>query len=105
ARPAVIRASAATLSTAGIEAGTMAELATDTGRIAMPTEAVDMPDGVVWAPTNSAGQPLRRLLGVDHGSFVRLESSDALPAQQDVSQVDELTDVAGAYYVEGDGDE
>src|SRR5690625_4787717 len=95
----------------------MGQLTTDTGSVALPTLAVDMPAGVVWAPTNSAGMPLRRLLKADHGDFVRLEPSDAqLPhsdeprpevAQSDGTQTDgptdEIRDVAGAYYVEGDG--
>lgn len=109
ARPAVIRASQSTLTAAGIRPGDMGQLATDAGRVALPTLAVDMPDGVVWAPTNSAGWPLRRLLKADHGDVVRLETTDILPPapQSDMSQenraADNIRDVAGAYYVEGDG--
>src|SRR5699024_3886186 len=57
ARTAIIRASQQTLDAAGIQPGDMGQLVTEAGSVALPTLAVDMPDGVVWAPTNSAGLP------------------------------------------------
>src|SRR5699024_4234221 len=107
ARPAVIWASQSTLTAAGIQSGDMGQLTTDTGSVALPTLAVDMPEGVVWAPTNSAGWPLRRLLKADHGDVVRLETTDILPPapQSDMSQEnrasDNISDVAGESNVEG----
>jgi NADH-quinone oxidoreductase subunit G len=48
-------------------------LRTDAGAVALPVESADLPDGVVWAPQNSAGLPLYRLLNAGEGDVVRLE--------------------------------
>src|SRR5699024_2354457 len=79
---------------AGSQAGDMGQLTPDTGGVALPPLAVDRPDGVVWAPTNSAGWPLRRLLKADHGDVVRLETTDILPPapQSDMSQENRAAD-------------
>jgi len=34
----------------------------------------DMPDGVVWLPTNSGNSTVRRTLGVDHGAVVSVQA-------------------------------
>jgi NADH-quinone oxidoreductase subunit G len=76
ARPAVLKASAATLSAAGIESGTAAVISTAAGSASFPTVVEPtMPDGVVWAPTNN-GQHLGAL-GMGHGSIVSLTSGDS----------------------------
>ncbi|MEO6473031.1 MAG: NADH-quinone oxidoreductase subunit G [Aeromicrobium sp.] len=73
ARPAVIRASAATLKKAGAGAGDTVTLATSTGEVSFFAEVADLPEGVVWAPSNSAGQSLRVSLGAGYGDVVSLE--------------------------------
>ena len=75
ARPAVIRASAATFAAAGVEPGDNATLAGETGKksaMTLPTEVADLPDGVVWVPGNS-GTPVTAL-GVARGGHVTLSS-------------------------------
>lgn len=76
ARPAVLKASVATLASAGVEPGGIATIATDLGSAAFPTQVADLPDGVVWVPGNN-GVHLRGVLGADHGSVVRLSAGGA----------------------------
>ena len=71
ARPAVLRASAATLAAAGIEDGGFATISTRAGSATFPAVVDDLPDGVVWAPGNS-GVNLRAALSADHASAVTL---------------------------------
>jgi NADH-quinone oxidoreductase subunit G len=70
ARPAVLKANAATLAAAGVEPGGVAVITTSAGSASFPAEVADLPDGVVWAPTNN-GQHLGAL-GMSHGSVVTL---------------------------------
>ena len=71
ARPAVLKANAATLAAAGIEPGGIAVIGTSAGSASFPAVVDDtMVDGVVWAPTNN-GQHLGAL-GMHHGSVVTL---------------------------------
>jgi NADH-quinone oxidoreductase subunit G len=72
ARPAVLRANAATLAAAGIEPGAIATIATKSGSANFTAEVADLPDGVVWAPANS-GTNLRAIRA-GHGDVVRLSS-------------------------------
>ena len=72
ARTAVARVSAATASAAGLT--DFVTLSTDAGSLDLPVVITDMPDGVVWLPTNSHNSNVRRVLGVDHGAIVSLAS-------------------------------
>jgi NADH-quinone oxidoreductase subunit G len=72
ARPAVLRANAATLSAAGVEPGGQVTIGTKQGSVSFPAEVADLPDGVVWVPANS-GTNLRSI-GAGHGSTVNLTS-------------------------------
>lgn len=71
ARPAVLRASEATLKAFDVEPGGMATLSTDAGTVSFPTEVAELPDGVVWAPANS-GASLRSALGAGYADHVTL---------------------------------
>ncbi len=53
ARPAVLKANAATLAAAGITPGEPATISGKRGSATFPTEVADLPDGVVWAPANN----------------------------------------------------
>jgi NADH-quinone oxidoreductase subunit G len=75
ARPAVLLASAATLAAAGVQAGGLATISTSAGSASFPAQLADLPDGVVWAPTNN-GQNLGAL-GLRHGSVVTISSGGA----------------------------
>ena len=74
ARAAVARISAATAAEAGVTDGTKVTVATDRGAITVPVEVTQMPDRVVWLPTNSEGCAVRRELGVGHGGLVSVRS-------------------------------
>jgi NADH-quinone oxidoreductase subunit G len=75
ARAAVARMSAATAAQAGTTDGGKISVATGHGAITVPVEIADMPDRVVWLPTNSAGSTVRRDLGAGHGSVVTVRSA------------------------------
>jgi NADH-quinone oxidoreductase subunit G len=52
-------------------------ISTDTGSVELPVAVADLPDGVVWAPSNSSGVNLARDLGAGAGSVVRLSNGGA----------------------------
>jgi NADH-quinone oxidoreductase subunit G len=76
ARAAVARMSAATAAEAGTADGGKVTVATGRGTITVPVEIADMPDRVVWLPTNSAGSAVRAALGAGHGSTVTVRSAE-----------------------------
>ena len=73
ARRSVVRLSAGTLAGLGVAEGGEVVIGTDHGAVALPSEVADMPDGVVWAPANSADTNLLRVLGAASGDLVRIE--------------------------------
>jgi NADH-quinone oxidoreductase subunit G len=76
ARTAVARISASTAAEAGTANGGKVTVATSRGAITVPVEIADMPDRVVWLPTNSAGSSVRRVLAAGYGSEVTLRSAE-----------------------------
>jgi NADH-quinone oxidoreductase subunit G len=70
ARPAYVRCNAATAQRLGLTAGEPATVRTERGAITLPVVFADLPDGVVWLPTNSPGSHVREMLGVGHGDLV-----------------------------------
>jgi len=75
ARTAAAVMSAATAAEAGAADGGKVTVATDRGEITVPLRVADMPDRVVWLPTNSDGCAVRRQLGAGHGASVRVRSA------------------------------
>jgi NADH-quinone oxidoreductase subunit G len=78
ATPAHARLSAATAEEIGVgDAGAEAVItvSTERGSIALPLVVTDMPDRVVWLPTNSAGSAVRRELGAVAGTVVRIAAA------------------------------
>ncbi|HEX4658553.1 MAG TPA: NADH-quinone oxidoreductase subunit G [Streptosporangiaceae bacterium] len=76
ARAAVAKMSATTAAEIGIGDGGKVTVATERGAITVPAEIADMPDRVVWLPTNSAGCAVRTVLGAGHGSLVTIRSPE-----------------------------
>jgi len=84
ARPPVVRLSAGTAETLGVAEGQAVTVGTDRGALTLPAEITQMPDGVVWLPTNSPGATVRRTLGVTSGAIVTISAGAAaaqLPQQ------------------------
>jgi len=77
ARPVRARVSAATAQQHGLSEGGAAVVSTDAGELTAPVLVTEMPDGVVWLPTNAVGTPVRRVLRAGHGSTVRLAAAPA----------------------------
>jgi NADH-quinone oxidoreductase subunit G len=73
ARTPVARLSDAMMRRLGLSDGDEVVLRTDAGAVALPAESADLPDNVVWAPQNSAGLPLNRILRAGEGDVLRLE--------------------------------
>ncbi|HEY7050109.1 MAG TPA: NADH-quinone oxidoreductase subunit G [Jatrophihabitantaceae bacterium] len=78
AKPARARLSLATADAVGVGAGEAITVSTPQGSITVPAEIADMPDRVVWLPTNARGCAVRSL-GVDAGAVVSLSSGGAPP--------------------------
>jgi NADH-quinone oxidoreductase subunit G len=78
ARAAVAKMSAATAAEAGTADGGKVTVSTGRGSITVPVEIADMPDRVVWLPTNSAGSRVRRQLGAGHGSVVSVSAGGSV---------------------------
>jgi NADH-quinone oxidoreductase subunit G len=72
ARPVRAIVSKATALSAGVAVDEELTVATERGAITLPVVVTEMPDGVVWLPTNSPGSTVRRTLGVTSGAVVTL---------------------------------
>jgi NADH-quinone oxidoreductase subunit G len=72
ARPPVVRLAKATADRLGIADGDPVTVGTDRGALTLPALLTEMPDGVVWLPTNSPGATVRRTLGVTAGAVVKI---------------------------------
>ncbi|HEU5469933.1 MAG TPA: NADH-quinone oxidoreductase subunit G [Actinophytocola sp.] len=79
ARPAVARLSAHTAEVLGVAGAATLTVKTERGAISVPAEYADLPDGVVWLPTNSGPAAVRRTLGVQHGDVVTVTAENLLP--------------------------
>jgi len=78
ARRPVARISAATAAAVGASADGALTVSTDRGSITLPVEVTEMPDHVVWVPTNSPGSAVRATLGAEAGAVVRISAADEL---------------------------
>jgi NADH-quinone oxidoreductase subunit G len=77
AHRAVARVSAATAVEAGVDQGDQLTVATAAGSITLPVALTEMPDRVVWLPTNQAGHPVRATLRATAGDVVTLRPGGA----------------------------
>jgi NADH-quinone oxidoreductase subunit G len=80
AKPVVARLSAATAAAAGVSDGAVLRLTAaqsngDGGAVLFTAQIDDLPDGVVWAPTNAAGHGLRAAIAADHGAKVAIAAA------------------------------
>ncbi len=73
AHRAVARLSAATAAEIGLDDGADLTVSTASGWITVPSVITQMPDRVVWLPTNSPGCTVRADLGVDAGALVSIK--------------------------------
>jgi NADH-quinone oxidoreductase subunit G len=70
ARPSVVRIGKALARQLGVADGDPVTIGTERGAVTLPTAVTEMPDGVVWLPTNSPSSTVRRTLGVTSGGVV-----------------------------------
>ncbi|SCG18890.1 NADH dehydrogenase subunit G [Micromonospora echinofusca] len=75
ARPPVVRLGKGTAEALGVADGDPVTVGTDRGALTLPAAITEMPDGVVWLPTNSPGSTVRRSLGATSGAFVRISAA------------------------------
>jgi NADH-quinone oxidoreductase subunit G len=76
ARKPRIVLSAATAAEIGVARGDDVTVSTERGSITLPLLLGDLPDRVVWLPTNPVGGGVRRSLGVDAGAVVGIAKSE-----------------------------
>ena len=74
ARAPVARLSKGAASGLGVSDGDAVTVRTERGSITLPALVTEMPDGVVWLPTNSPGSTVRRTLGVNEGALVEVSA-------------------------------
>ena len=79
AKPVRVLLNAATAAANNVSAGQDVAVSTERGAIVAPVELADLPDGVVWLPTNARGGAVRATLGAVHGSLVTLTDPSAPP--------------------------
>ena len=72
AKRPVARMSARTAAGAGVPDGGAVSVSTAAGAVVVPVVVTDMPDHVVWLPTNSPGCAVRATLRADAGALVHL---------------------------------
>ncbi|SHN45537.1 NADH-quinone oxidoreductase subunit G [Cryptosporangium aurantiacum] len=72
AKPAFAHLSPGTAAELGVRAGAHILVSTDRGAIQLPVAITEMPDRVVWVPTNSVDSRVRPTLGVGAGDLVRV---------------------------------
>jgi NADH-quinone oxidoreductase subunit G len=76
ARRPVVRLSKARAAELGVADGDAVTVGTERGALTLPLEVIDMPDAVVWLPTNSPGATVRRSLAARDGSLVKISAAD-----------------------------
>jgi NADH-quinone oxidoreductase subunit G len=76
ARAALALMSAVTAAEAGTADGGKVTVATGRGAVTVGVKVTDMPDRVVWLPSNSVSCRARRDLGAGHGTRVTLRSQE-----------------------------
>lgn len=79
ARPPLVRLGKGTAEALGVADGDAVTVGTDRGALTLPVAITEMPDGVVWLPTNSPGATVRRSLGATSGTVVRISAATAAP--------------------------
>lgn len=73
----VARLSPATAAELGVTSDDPVTVSTDRGAITLPLAVTEMPDRVVWLPTNSPGSAIHRQLGVTAGAVVSIGRADS----------------------------
>ncbi|WP_446665027.1 NADH-quinone oxidoreductase subunit G [Flexivirga sp. B27] len=79
----VARVSSATAASVGAGDGDRLTVSTKEGAITLPVVITEMPDYVVWLPTNSTDSAVRATLGADGGAIVTLAKAPATVEQSD----------------------
>ena len=79
ARRPVLRLSAVTASSIGAGDGQPVTVSNAAGALTLPLVVTEMPDGVVWLPTNQSGHPVRASLRADSGAIVSITAAAVDP--------------------------
>jgi NADH-quinone oxidoreductase subunit G len=77
ARRPVARLSQATADEVGVSDGEPLTVSTASGSLTLPVLVTELPERVVWLPTNQVGAPVREILHADAGSVVQLSRGGA----------------------------
>ncbi|MFI7646741.1 NADH-quinone oxidoreductase subunit G [Micromonospora sp. NPDC049460] len=93
ARPPVVRLGKGTAEALGVADGDPVTVGTDRGALTLPAAITEMPDGVVWLPTNSPGSTVRRSLGATSGAVVRISAPAPTGSAPEAGEV--AADAAG----------
>jgi NADH-quinone oxidoreductase subunit G len=86
AKPARALISATTATRAGAAEGQLLTVSTERGAVTVPAEIADLPDDVVWLPTNARGCAVRSSLGAVAGDAVTIRPAGAVAMSQGGAQ-------------------
>ncbi len=84
AKRPVARVSAATAASVGVADGAPLAVSTDAGTVTLPAQVSDVPDFVVWLPTNAPGSAVRDTLHAVGGDLVRLAPGTVVTQDEEV---------------------
>ena len=99
AKPAFAHLSPGTAAELGVRPGAHILVSTDRGAIQLPVAVTEMPDRVVWVPTNSVDSRVRPTLGVGAGDLVRVRVGTA--GGSSGASAAEVSDQAGSLPPDG----
>ncbi len=95
ARPSVVRIGKTLATQLDVVDGDPVTVGTERGSVTLPAAVTEMPDGVVWLPTNSPSSTVRRTLGVTSGGVVSVTAGRASSASTGSAEAAHATSRGG----------
>jgi NADH-quinone oxidoreductase subunit G len=95
ARPSIARIGKVLARQLGVADGDPVTVGTERGTVTLPAAVTEMPDGVVWLPTNSPSSTVRRTLGVTSGGVVSVAAGGATSASTGLTDTADATSRGG----------
>ena len=85
-----------TAAAVGAAEGELVTVSSERGSLVLPLVLADMPDSVVWVPSNAPGYPVRERLAAGSGIVVRVSRAPVTAAPVTAAQLTERAAATGA---------
>jgi NADH-quinone oxidoreductase subunit G len=95
ARPSLVRIGKALATQLGVVDGDPVTVGTVRGSVTLPAAVSEMPDDVVWLPTNSPSSTVRRTLGVTSGGVVSVTAGGVTATSTGSAEASDATSRGG----------